>query len=150
MITTSTAILKRKAIRSSEVVDCGTTECFLETQLVQNCIYYLHTNNSNCDIPCKLEGCKTELHHFIMCPIWTCEDKSTTTSTTSTSTSSTKTTTKTTTIATTTLSTTTPMTTLSTTTPESVMPFTLGPLPPIDHPAYLYLSNHHCLSIWLR
>ena len=145
----SLEILKSKHLRSSDMVDCGQKECFLENILVRNCRYYLHTNNTDCDIPCKLDGCQTELHHYIICPIWNCHAKHTTTTTTSTTTTTPRKTTRSTTTTTTHTTTRVPSTTTAlvtttttsvTTTTQSFIPFTLGPLPPIDHPAYLFLS----------
>jgi heme exporter protein D len=113
----------------SEPVDCGNKQCFLDYVFLTNCIIYIHSNETNCDIPCKLDGCKKELHHFISCPLWTCNEISTTTISTTT----TSRTTSSSTMSTTTSLATTPPTTAPTTTP----PF---PFPPLDHPAYLYLS----------
>lgn len=67
-------------------IDCGTKMCYLEYRVQPDCYLILETNNTNCKIPCLMEGCDTELHHFISCPVWNCELISTTTrSTTSTS-----------------------------------------------------------------
>jgi hypothetical protein len=93
----------------------------------------MHTNDSNCDIPCKLDGCQKELHHFISCPLWTCNELSTTTVSTTTTTMTPSTTGSS--------STTTPTSLITTTT--SAIPTTIAPpfpFPPLDHPAYLYLS----------
>ena len=75
--------------------DCGDKVCSLEFHVLPNCIIHLPTNISTCTIPCVMSGCKTELHHFISCPVWICSPittTSTTQSTTSTSSSSTTTT----------------------------------------------------------
>ena len=90
----------------------------------ENCYLYIHKNNSGCEIPCKLENCVKELHHFIDCPIWTCKDFNPTTTTAQTTT-------------TTTTKTTPP---ISTTTPDTPSPFIpLIPLP-IDQPVVIYSS----------
>ena len=75
--------------------DCGDKICSLRHQFLKDCYLLIHTNKTDCNIPCHLEGCKKELHHFMNCPIWECN--SSTTTTTSTSTESTATTTYTTT-----------------------------------------------------
>ena len=118
-------------------VDCGSKICFLTHSVAENCYVYMPSNNSDCDIPCKLKGCKTELHHFIDCPIWRCFDVITTTAvpliTTTTSPMTTKPTT-------TPKPTTTAITEISSTTAVTDTPSTLSPLPPLDHPGYLYSS----------
>jgi hypothetical protein len=78
-----------------QAIDCGDKECVLEYRVMPDCYLFLETNNTNCQIPCKLEGCETELHHFISCPVWLCEPTTTSTpKTTSSTTSSTSTTQK--------------------------------------------------------
>ena len=106
-------------------VDCGSKICFLSHVMLENCFVFVHNNHTDCEIPCKLENCDKELHHFIACPVWKCHDIQTTTTrptTTTTFTTSTKST----------------MTTA--TTPSLPTPITLSPLPPLDHPGYLYGS----------
>jgi hypothetical protein len=66
-------------------IDCGTKMCYLEYRVLADCNLILETNNTNCKIPCLIEGCDTELHHFILCPVWNCELITTTTSSTTTS-----------------------------------------------------------------
>ena len=109
-------------------VDCGSKICVLTHEVVDNCYLYIHKNGTDCEIPCKLEHCTKELHHFIACPIWHCHDISTTTQTTTTTQKTTTTTSPSTT------------TSILTTTTYDPNPFTLGPLPPLDHPGYLYGS----------
>jgi hypothetical protein len=127
-------------------IDCGSKICFLTYQVIPNCFLYLHNNNTNCEIPCNLQNCTKELHHFITCPVWRCHDLIPTTTKTTTTTARTTTTSKRTTTSTTTLKTTTalPTTTttsgLTTTTLNPPTPVTLSPLPPLDHPGYLYSS----------
>lgn len=70
-------------------IDCGDKQCSLSHRILQNCVIYLHTNNTECAIPCKLDGCKTEMHHYINCPIWECTSYTTTTMTTTSSTATT-------------------------------------------------------------
>lgn len=60
-------------------MDCGDKICDVRYQLVPTCIYYVFSNNSNCDIPCNLEGCLKEIRLNFVCPIWQCEEKVTTT-----------------------------------------------------------------------
>lgn len=72
-------------------IDCGDKQCSLTHKIMQNCIIYLHTNATDCVIPCKLGGCKTEMHHYINCPTWECNPYTTTTPSTTTSTMTTTT-----------------------------------------------------------
>ena len=109
-------------------VDCGTKICFLTHKLLDNCYLYVHTNSTLCDIPCNLNGCGRELHHFIDCPIWQCQDYRTTTKATTSTTTATTTTAKSTT------------TTMPNPTTTNFAPVTFSPLPPLDHPVYLYSS----------
>jgi hypothetical protein len=108
-----------KLLRRSEIVntgiDCGDKQCVLEHHLMQNCIVYLPANNTECQIPCKLSGCKQEVHHFISCPTWMCLPHTTTTSTPTTSTTTTSSTTSTSSKSTTTTSRTTTTTSTSST-----------------------------------
>ena len=138
--------------------DCGQKVCFLEHAMVANCYIYLYSNKTHCDIPCDLTGCDRELHHFISCPIWICNPKTTTTTTTPTTTTTAKTTitTSKTTTRTTPKPTTTTMTpypTTTTTTIGTTKPTTTTTVPtttnafPIDHPGVLYSSL--CLNIFL-
>ena len=107
------------------VVDCGDKKCTVEHVMVQDCYLFIHTNSSSCNIPCNLEDCKKELHHFISCPIWFCHNISTSTTTTTT------------TLPSPTTPTTTQLTTVTTTT--SQRPITFLPIP-IDHPGVTYTS----------
>lgn len=81
-----TKVEKRKSKMSRSVtgVDCGDKECSLHHRYVDKCTIFLHTNDTNCKIPCLLDGCKTEIRHFITCPIWECNLYSTTSTTTTT------------------------------------------------------------------
>ena len=78
---------------TTDGIDCGDKQCYLEYRVIPDCYLILETNNTNCNIPCVMEGCDKELHHFIPCPLWNCEPI--TTSTTSTTTSTTTATTST-------------------------------------------------------
>lgn len=73
---------------SFSAVDCGDRVCSLRHQIVKDCTVYIHTNNSECVIPCLTTGCKREMHHFINCPIWECTSKTTTSLSPSTTTPS--------------------------------------------------------------
>jgi len=94
--------------------DCGDKQCFLEHHFMQNCLIYVPTNNTECQIPCKLKGCSKEVHHFISCPVWMCLPHTTTTTSTTT-TSMTTTTTASTSSSTTTRTSTTSKTTSTST-----------------------------------
>ena len=48
------------------------------------CLIYLETNVTNCIVPCILDGCDVERRRDFNCPIWVCEDKTTTSSTSTT------------------------------------------------------------------
>lgn len=65
-------------------IDCGDKQCYVEYRVLSNCYLILETNNTDCQIPCTMNGCDTELHHFIPCPIWSCNPFTTTTSSTTT------------------------------------------------------------------
>jgi hypothetical protein len=133
-----------------EEVDCTDKKCFLVHQLRQVCVIDLPTNNSLCQIPCIMEGCVTETHRSILCPIWICEPhptsttSSTSSSTTSTTTSTTSASSSTTSHSTTTSTMTTHTTTTSTqtTSTTSLTPTTSPPIPvPLScHSVVLYLS----------
>ena len=77
-VTLSRGVIERK--KRSQVM-CRDKVCFLDFVVVPDCYVYLYTNDTNCDIPCQVSGCQKELHHFISCPIWTCNDLTTTLST---------------------------------------------------------------------
>lgn len=71
-------------------VDCETKTCHLTFRIVENCLVYVASNLTDCEVPCKLEGCGIIHQHNTRCPIWICEDH-TTTASTSTSSASTST-----------------------------------------------------------
>ena len=100
---------KKFSFRSvNDGIDCGDKQCFLEYRTLPDCYLVLETNNTNCRIPCIMDGCDKELHHFIPCPLWSCDPiTSTSSTTTSTTTKTTSTTTTPTTTSTTSSSTTT-------------------------------------------
>lgn len=82
---------KKFSFRSAanDGIDCGDKQCYVEYRVLPDCYIILETNRTNCIIPCIMDGCDTELHHFIPCPIWNCEPFTTTTSSTTTSSTST-------------------------------------------------------------
>ena len=90
---------------SEDGIDCGDKQCNVEYRVLPDCFLVLETNNTNCQIPCIMDGCDKELHHFIACPIWNCEAITTSTSTTTTS----------------------PTTTVTSTTTEHPKPKPIGP-----------------------
>jgi hypothetical protein len=69
----------KKDIVYAQPIDCGDKECSLVHRFMDRCTIFLHTNVTNCQIPCNLDGCKTEIHHFMNCPIWECSSHTTTT-----------------------------------------------------------------------
>jgi hypothetical protein len=83
----------RRFERDLTGTDCGDRFCTLSYHFKDVCILYEETENVNCSIPCVLSGCKTEIFRMGQCPVWTCEQVSTTqptptSSTTASSTSS--------------------------------------------------------------
>ena len=64
--------------------DCGDKVCSLRHQFLKDCFLFIHTNSTECNIPCHLEGCRKELHHAMNCPIWDCNPITTTTTSTTT------------------------------------------------------------------
>jgi hypothetical protein len=103
--------------RSGEDIDCGDKSCFVEYILLPDCYLYIHEHNdTKCEIPCNLEFCCRELHHYISCPVWHCTSHTTTTTTKTTTTTS-------------------PLSTSTTSVPAS----TMKPLQP-DHPALVFAS----------
>ena len=57
-----------KGLRRKRDVDCGDKRCSLEHHVLNTCILILPTNVTNCQIPCDMSGCETEIHHLISCP----------------------------------------------------------------------------------
>ena len=72
--------LKMRFERELSGTDCGDKFCTLSYHLKTICIVFEPTENENCSIPCKLSGCRTEMHKMVQCPVWSCEETSTTTS----------------------------------------------------------------------
>jgi hypothetical protein len=79
----------KKDIEKILSVDCGDKECSLSHRFMDRCKVFLHTNVTDCKIPCLLDGCQTQVHHFMNCPVWECNDYTTTTLSTTTSSSTT-------------------------------------------------------------
>ena len=86
---------KKFSFRSAanDGIDCGDKQCYVEYRVIPDCYLILETKHINCTIPCVMDGCDKELHHFIPCPIWNCEPITTSTSSTTTSTTISSTTT---------------------------------------------------------
>ena len=59
--------------------DCGGQTCTMDYRFVSNCVEYVDKDGI-CDYPCSFDHCASELHHLIMCPVWSCAQKTTTTS----------------------------------------------------------------------
>lgn len=78
---------------ANDGIDCGDKQCYVEYRVVPDCYLILETNSTKCKIPCTMNGCDRELHHFIPCPIWTCDPITTSTSSTTTTTQTTTSTT---------------------------------------------------------
>ena len=124
--------LKMKKPEQYRSIDCHDKECSLRHQILANCIVYLHTNNSNCNIPCKLDGCEKEMHHYINCPIWNCTPYSTTSTSTTTLSSTTTQTTDT---------TTTSSAETTTTTPDTPTPIPVATKSLLLYISFLLLSH---------
>jgi hypothetical protein len=82
------AKLKMSLKSVSSEIDCGDKKCSLHHRYLDKCTIFLHTNVSDCKIPCQLDGCKTEIRYYMTCPIWECNDYTTTTLSTTSSTES--------------------------------------------------------------
>jgi beta-lactamase regulating signal transducer with metallopeptidase domain len=98
----------------------------MNTSYFFQCTLFFPTNVTNCNIPCDLTGCTTEVHKSMNCPVWVCSAIETTTTTTTSSsttssstTSSSTTSSSTTSIQTTTTSMTSTMKTTTTPVPNS-------------------------------
>lgn len=62
-----------------DFVECPDKTCSQIDTYSDNCIIYVDSNSTNCQIPCKLDGCNVEVLSTITCPIWHCVAKDTTT-----------------------------------------------------------------------
>jgi hypothetical protein len=54
-------------------IDCGDKVCYLTYEILESCVVYLPTNSSECQIPCKLHGCKTRILNGVRCALWQCD-----------------------------------------------------------------------------
>lgn len=71
--------------KMSNSVDCGDETCTLHVQCKENCIVYLDTNRTHCNIPCELSGCDYKFSGGGgYCRFWKCSPSPTTTTTTTT------------------------------------------------------------------
>jgi len=69
-------------------VECASKTCFEEEVFQEECIVYVG-DKPDCDPPCFVDGCSTEVEFNSLCEVWICEDKiKTTTVPTTTSTTS--------------------------------------------------------------
>lgn len=72
----------RSGLRSDTVCDDGKT-CAVVYEFLDQCtIYVKDADHPNCEVPCKLELCKIELHLEMSCPVYLCSFPDTTTTTT--------------------------------------------------------------------
>lgn len=86
-------------------IDCPNSVCHLEMRTVEVCHLYRKTeDHPNCSIPCNLSECSFQTYFHVRCPLWTCTEKITTTSSPSTTTTTSPSTTSTTSPSTTTTS----------------------------------------------
>ena len=67
-----------KNVTMEAEIDCYNKTCFLTKIFQARCAVYIG-QPPLCEIPCKLEGCKIEFHQNMICSIWSCHEKSTTT-----------------------------------------------------------------------
>jgi hypothetical protein len=79
--------MKKDIVNAHSSTDCGDKECSLSHRFMDRCTIFLHTNVTDCKIPCSLDGCKTETRHFMNCPIWECTSYTTTIAPTTTTSS---------------------------------------------------------------
>lgn len=62
----------------ASTVDCGDKTCNMDYQFSQTCILYVDLNEEQvCQYPCSFVNCKSEIHHLVLCPIWSCDSKTT-------------------------------------------------------------------------
>jgi len=65
--------------------NCSDKFCSLNFQMVETCVILSKKPDSiACDVPCLTLDCNREFYYNVNCPIWTCVDFPTTTSTTTT------------------------------------------------------------------
>lgn len=61
-------------------INCDDRTCEVEYRLLPNCVIYVDNDqDTTCQYPCSFLNCKTEMHPYTVCPIWTCSEKTTTT-----------------------------------------------------------------------
>lgn len=53
-------------------VNCDDKVCHWSYKVMESCAIYKPTNNSNCQIPCKLEGCDFDITNGEDCQLWQC------------------------------------------------------------------------------
>ena len=59
--------------------DCGSTFCTSELIFQTTCILYTDRSlEETCEYPCSTTNCETEIHHSVLCTVWTCLPKTTT------------------------------------------------------------------------
>ena len=59
-------------------IDCLDRTCEVEYRLLPQCVLYVNNDQGSCQYPCSFLNCKTESHQYIVCPIWSCSEKTTT------------------------------------------------------------------------
>lgn len=61
----------------AKTVDCGQTECVENFRFKEICKLYINTGLPGCQVPCDVRTCRTYIKENILCPIWSCYDKTT-------------------------------------------------------------------------
>lgn len=60
-------------------IDCGPTVCEETFRFKEVCKTYISTGLPGCQVPCDVRTCQVTIHENVLCPIWSCYDKTTTT-----------------------------------------------------------------------
>ena len=72
-------VMESKKVKKFEAkVECFNASCSSSTSFQKRCAIFIGSPPL-CDVPCHLEGCKIEYHQNIMCTLWACHEKTTTT-----------------------------------------------------------------------
>lgn len=62
-----------------KMIHCSTFDCQETLQFRSVCRIYLNASSPDCNVPCQLETCEIAVRENIICPIWTCQERPTTT-----------------------------------------------------------------------
>lgn len=59
-------------------VDCGSRICDEEVIFQEVCRIYVDASVPGCTVPCDVQSCEIEIQENVLCPVWSCIDKTTT------------------------------------------------------------------------